>query len=237
MTDARVRALSLYRSILKTHITKLPLDLRHLGSSYVRNEFKLHKGVKDSKVLAQFYAAWEGYLEQLKLQADRGRRFGSDLTDKEQKAMSDSQREKMEQLKVEVVTARCSAAGNSALACSSFLLVYCCYQAFPKPNAARFFLFDSDDAAAADHQDHASSFLIFGIFVSYSGTEMGGTSSAINFGKIQISEDEYRLGTKTLYRKGDFQAMAESNMISVDSIVSIFNEKYDVFFSYDHDED
>eukprot|EP01031_Cornospumella_fuschlensis_P029143 gene29143-35173_t len=189
MTDARIRALSLYRSILKTHITKLPLDLRHLGSSYVRNEFKLHKGVKDSKVLAQFYAAWEGYLEQLKLQADRGRRFGSDLSDKEQRAMSDSQREKMEQLKLE------------------------------------------------DLQDHASSFLIFGIFVSFSGTEMGGTSSAINFGKIQISEEEYRLGTKTLYRKGDFQALAESNMISVDSIVSIFNEKYDVFFSYDHDED
>lgn len=66
---------------------------------------------------------------------------------------------------------------------------------------------------------------------------MGGTASAINFGKIQISEDEYRQGTKSLYRKADFQALAEGNMLTVDSLVSIFNEKYDVFFSYDHDED
>lgn len=102
MADPRVRALSLYRNILKTHITKLPLDLRHLGSSYVRNEFKLHKNVKDGKVLAQFYSAWEGYLEQLMRQADRGRRFGSDLSDKEHQVMTEAQREKLEQLKVEV---------------------------------------------------------------------------------------------------------------------------------------
>ncbi|RYG62778.1 LYR motif-containing protein [archaeon] len=102
MADSRMRALVLYRNILKTHITKLPLDLCHLGSSYVRNEFKLHKNVEDSKVLAQFYSAWEDYLEQLKQQADRGRRFGSDLSDKEHKVMSEAQREKLEQLKVEV---------------------------------------------------------------------------------------------------------------------------------------
>ncbi|RYG62777.1 hypothetical protein EON64_17230, partial [archaeon] len=66
---------------------------------------------------------------------------------------------------------------------------------------------------------------------------MGGTSSAINFGKIKITEEEYNTCTQALYRKSDFQAFADSNMLTIDSLVSIFNEKYDVFFSYDHDED
>lgn len=97
----RSRALALYRAILKAHITKLPLDLRHLGSSYVRKEFKLHKQVTQEPQLREFFSAWEGYLEVLQRQADVGK-FGAHLDEKDRKLFNDDQKEKLVQLKEEV---------------------------------------------------------------------------------------------------------------------------------------
>jgi hypothetical protein len=58
----RERALLLYRSILKAHKKHLPPEMKQLGDVYVRSEFKLHKPVKQSKQLDEFFTSWEDYL-------------------------------------------------------------------------------------------------------------------------------------------------------------------------------
>jgi Complex1_LYR-like len=58
----RERALLLYRSILKAHKKHLPPEMKQLGDVYVRSEFKLHKPVKQSKQLDEFFTSWQDYL-------------------------------------------------------------------------------------------------------------------------------------------------------------------------------
>ena len=58
-------ALNLYRSILKAHKRYLPYEMKGLGDSYVKSEFKLFKKVTDQGQLDQFYTAWNQYLDQL----------------------------------------------------------------------------------------------------------------------------------------------------------------------------
>ena len=65
MTKNKNAALALYRSILKAHQKHLPREMRQLGDSYVKAEFKLHKTVKDSSQLDSFFNEWELYLEQI----------------------------------------------------------------------------------------------------------------------------------------------------------------------------
>eukprot|EP01039_Chlorochromonas_danica_P004918 gene4918-5398_t len=95
------RAIHLYRAIMKAHIAKLPLDIRHLGSSYVRNEFKLHKNVTSEPRLREFYTAWDAYLAMISKQADVGK-FGKDMSVKESVHLTEDQKEKLAQLKEEV---------------------------------------------------------------------------------------------------------------------------------------
>lgn len=64
-TRGRSAALALYRGILRAHQKHLPEEMRTLGDSYVKSEFKLHKTVKDSSQLDSFFNAWDQYLEQL----------------------------------------------------------------------------------------------------------------------------------------------------------------------------
>jgi Complex1_LYR-like len=58
-------ALSLYRNILKAHKRHLPYEMKELGDSYVKSEFKLFKKVTDQGQLDQFYSAWNQYLDQM----------------------------------------------------------------------------------------------------------------------------------------------------------------------------
>ncbi len=89
--------MGLYRTILKEPRNRLPEAMRGMGDAYVRNEFVLHFKAKPEHV-RQFYSAWEDYLSGLRR---RGERFGVDLTPEAEKAMSDTQRTKLKELREE----------------------------------------------------------------------------------------------------------------------------------------
>eukprot|EP00568_Trieres_chinensis_P015537 CAMPEP_0183321458 /NCGR_PEP_ID=MMETSP0160_2-20130417/68927_1 /TAXON_ID=2839 ORGANISM="Odontella Sinensis, Strain Grunow 1884" /NCGR_SAMPLE_ID=MMETSP0160_2 /ASSEMBLY_ACC=CAM_ASM_000250 /LENGTH=132 /DNA_ID=CAMNT_0025488401 /DNA_START=54 /DNA_END=452 /DNA_ORIENTATION=+ len=72
----RAAALSLYRSILRAHADYLPREMRGLGDAYVKSEFRLHRSVKDSRQLQQFYGGWTEYLEGIR-QTGRARSAAS----------------------------------------------------------------------------------------------------------------------------------------------------------------
>ena len=58
-------AVLLYRNILRAHKRFLPNEMKGLGDSYVKSEFKLFKKVTDEQQLKQFYVEWNTYLNQL----------------------------------------------------------------------------------------------------------------------------------------------------------------------------
>ena len=69
-------AISLYRNILRAHKRYLPHEMKGLGDSYVKNEFRLFKNVKDENQLDQFYSSWQQYLQQI-LDTARAKEFVS----------------------------------------------------------------------------------------------------------------------------------------------------------------
>mmetsp|Transcript_20328 Transcript_20328/g.48355 ORF Transcript_20328/g.48355 Transcript_20328/m.48355 type:complete len:138 (-) Transcript_20328:261-674(-) len=69
-------AISLYRNILRAHKRYLPHEMKGLGDSYVKNEFRLFKNVKDETQLDQFYSSWQQYLQQI-LDTARAKEFVS----------------------------------------------------------------------------------------------------------------------------------------------------------------
>mmetsp|Transcript_20532 Transcript_20532/g.46591 ORF Transcript_20532/g.46591 Transcript_20532/m.46591 type:complete len:114 (-) Transcript_20532:91-432(-) len=100
---ARVRALSLYRSLLRLHASRLPAELRSLGDKYVQSEFRAHKASTDAKVLAGFYGAWEDYQRQLLARSTEGGGLGRELpADVE---MTEEQREQLGKLREEALKA------------------------------------------------------------------------------------------------------------------------------------
>lgn len=64
--SGRPAALSLYRSILRAHSNYLPPQMKQLGDSYVKNEFREHKDATNPEQLGQFFTAWEAYLDQVR---------------------------------------------------------------------------------------------------------------------------------------------------------------------------
>jgi len=78
----------------------MPYEMRKLGDDYVRNEFKQHKVATDSRQLADFFEAWDGYLETMKLSAPTGK-FGRELGRDEVSDFNDEQRIKLAQLREE----------------------------------------------------------------------------------------------------------------------------------------
>lgn len=56
--------INLYRHILKLH-RLLPSEMRVLGDNYIKTEFRLHKNVREAKVLETFYSEWAQYAERL----------------------------------------------------------------------------------------------------------------------------------------------------------------------------
>ena len=91
--------LHLYRAILREHRKRLPLVMRKLGDDYVRSEFRSHKSAKAQEV-TQFMNAWGDYLLKIRLQRDR---FGSNLNDNVQKAFSEEQKKKLDELRTEAL--------------------------------------------------------------------------------------------------------------------------------------
>lgn len=58
-------ALPLYRNILRAHKRYLPNEMKALGDSYVKSEFKLFKSVSNEGQLDQFFRGWTQYLEEV----------------------------------------------------------------------------------------------------------------------------------------------------------------------------
>lgn len=59
------RASSLYRKILRAHSRFLPDEMRALGDTYVKSEFRLHKAVTNESHLDSFFSGWTEYLEKM----------------------------------------------------------------------------------------------------------------------------------------------------------------------------
>lgn len=57
--------IKLYRSILRTHIRKLPTELKPLGDEYVKAEFKAHQKTDNPLHIVGFLTSWQDYLKDL----------------------------------------------------------------------------------------------------------------------------------------------------------------------------
>mmetsp|Transcript_4236 Transcript_4236/g.10999 ORF Transcript_4236/g.10999 Transcript_4236/m.10999 type:complete len:124 (+) Transcript_4236:101-472(+) len=68
---AKQSANVLYRSILRAHKRYLPSEMKELGDSYVKSEFKLFKQVTNEVQLNEFFIQWNQYLNQLMQTARR----------------------------------------------------------------------------------------------------------------------------------------------------------------------
>ncbi|KAF3480361.1 acetate non-utilizing protein 9 [Arthroderma uncinatum] len=55
----------LYRRLLRAHRKKLPTDLRFLGDSYVKSEFRAHRSVENPIHIIGFLTEWQLYAQQL----------------------------------------------------------------------------------------------------------------------------------------------------------------------------
>jgi hypothetical protein len=61
-------AVSLYRRLLKAHKQCLPDEMRRLGDTYVKTEFRLHRNVTSPKIIATFISQWTEYLSHIEMQ-------------------------------------------------------------------------------------------------------------------------------------------------------------------------
>ena len=65
--DPKLFPLILYKKILRLHYG-LPAEVRFLGDQYVKEEFRAHKDVTDTKFLDGFYKEWINYCNVLSKQ-------------------------------------------------------------------------------------------------------------------------------------------------------------------------
>lgn len=90
----RQHALSLYRSIFRAHKRHLPVQMRALGDSYVRNEWKLHLDTDPrTDVVQMFLRSWRDYLRTV----DAG--TGVDGADMQPEQLASLSAEQLSQLK------------------------------------------------------------------------------------------------------------------------------------------
>mmetsp|Transcript_10912 Transcript_10912/g.14445 ORF Transcript_10912/g.14445 Transcript_10912/m.14445 type:complete len:124 (-) Transcript_10912:210-581(-) len=66
------RASSLYRSLFRAHKKYLPGEMRALGDTYIKAEFKLHKKAAPEQT-SVFFVEWDKYLAQLVQQGEQAR--------------------------------------------------------------------------------------------------------------------------------------------------------------------
>ncbi|KAH7928099.1 ACN9-domain-containing protein [Leucogyrophana mollusca] len=59
----------LYRSLLRAH-RRLPVEMRSLGDSYVKDEFRRHREVSNPVHVMGFLSQWKMYLDELPHDAD-----------------------------------------------------------------------------------------------------------------------------------------------------------------------
>ncbi|CAI5760804.1 unnamed protein product [Candida verbasci] len=86
-TSAILPPIPLYRAILRAHVRKLPKDLRYLGDSYVKKEFKDHKKIDNPLHIIGFLTEWQEYLKQI----DDSKYLQNKLSKQDLEKMSDEQ--------------------------------------------------------------------------------------------------------------------------------------------------
>lgn len=89
------RSLSLYRSILREHKRRLPPQMKALGDTYVKQEFRLHKTAKPEH-LNRFIQSWENYLTTLQTQSKGN--IGANIDVDDVSRMTEEQKQKMRNL-------------------------------------------------------------------------------------------------------------------------------------------
>jgi len=87
--------------------------MRRLGDEYVRSEFRLHKSAKP-EFLSSFFGAWEDYLAMISKQ--HAGQLGADLDEASRAKLSEAQKKKLDELKVEAIKAASATASPSSAA-------------------------------------------------------------------------------------------------------------------------
>ncbi|RAL16240.1 succinate dehydrogenase assembly factor 3 [Aspergillus homomorphus CBS 101889] len=77
----------LYRRILRVHRKKLEPEMRLLGDSYVKSEFRAHRSVENPLHIIGFLTEWQLYVQKLEGDAWIGEKLDKSKLDK----MSDQQ--------------------------------------------------------------------------------------------------------------------------------------------------
>ncbi|OSS46328.1 hypothetical protein B5807_08673 [Epicoccum nigrum] len=77
----------LYRTILRTHRKKLPVEQRVLGDMYVKAEFRAHKDIDNPVQIIGFLSEWQMYAQAIEGDTWKGEKMDKAKIDK----MSDQQ--------------------------------------------------------------------------------------------------------------------------------------------------
>ncbi|KAF3047699.1 acetate non-utilizing protein 9 [Didymella heteroderae] len=77
----------LYRTILRTHRKKLPVEQRLLGDMYVKAEFRAHKDIDNPVQIIGFLSEWQMYAQAIEGDTWKGEKMDKAKIDK----MSDQQ--------------------------------------------------------------------------------------------------------------------------------------------------
>ena len=92
-----IKALILYRRILRLHKKKLDIQQLYLGNSYVKEEFRLNKKANERQA-DQFMIEWGKYAEILTQQKEI---IGKELNMEELENLSPEQKSKLQSLQQE----------------------------------------------------------------------------------------------------------------------------------------
>ena len=76
--------------------------MRLLGDKYVREEFKLHAGIKNPKTIQSFINEWTQYHSHMQQRVD-SESFGKNMSAEELELLDDAQKEKLKELKESTV--------------------------------------------------------------------------------------------------------------------------------------
>lgn len=101
------RGVTLYHRLLRLHRSLPDAEMRRLGDSYIREEFRKHRSAQPA-FLPAFFAAWEGYAAELEAGAAAAPTAASPapLGSGDLRAeLSEEQRETLERLRLEVLRA------------------------------------------------------------------------------------------------------------------------------------
>ena len=103
-SPATIRALSLYKAIMRMHREKLPSGMRELGDVYLRKEFRTHMySAKCSEPqFEKFIKGWDDYLQVLSSQLSSGSVKGQALSADELSRLNEDQNQKLISLEKEI---------------------------------------------------------------------------------------------------------------------------------------